>query len=158
MEAGGPENALSEVPAFWVTFINSAYDWQYRTVPQKKSCWGLIDQRARWPRGKIMGGSSSINAMLYVRGNRRDYDQWAREGAYGWDWAGVFPYFVKSENNLDRKMVRSGFHGVGGPLTVSTNPNPNVLSKASKICFLKIVLKFNEITIMYTIQKSNKYL
>lgn len=61
-----------------------------------------------WPRGKVLGGSSILNYMLYIRGNKRDYDKWAKNGAYGWSWNEVFPYFLKSEDNTDPEMSFNG--------------------------------------------------
>lgn len=61
-----------------------------------------------WPRGKVLGGSSILNYMLYIRGNKRDYDKWAKNGAYGWSWNEVFPYFLKSEDNTDPEMAFNG--------------------------------------------------
>lgn len=61
-----------------------------------------------WPRGKVLGGSSVLNYMLYIRGNKRDYDNWAKNGAYGWSWNEVFPYFLKSEDNTDPEMAFNG--------------------------------------------------
>lgn len=61
-----------------------------------------------WPRGKVLGGSSVLNYMLYIRGNRRDYDKWASSGAPGWGWREVFPYFLKSEDNRDPEVALNG--------------------------------------------------
>ncbi|WP_262313626.1 GMC family oxidoreductase N-terminal domain-containing protein, partial [Klebsiella pneumoniae] len=68
------------------------------------------------PRGKVLGGSSSINAMCYIRGVPRDYDAWAHAGARGWDWAGVLPYFIRAERN---QRGADALHGADGPLYVS---------------------------------------
>lgn len=87
-------------------------------------------QRSRWPRGRVLGGSSVLNYMLYVRGNKRDYDNWAANGAYGWSWEEVLPYFMKSEDNRDPSIVRNGYHGVGGLLTVSSPPDSTPVSIA----------------------------
>lgn len=65
-------------------------------------------QRSRWPRGRVLGGSSVLNYMLYVRGNKKDYDNWERMGAKGWSWKDVFPYFLKSEDNRDASLVDEG--------------------------------------------------
>lgn len=80
-----------------------------------------LSARCNWPRGKVLGGTSSINYMLYVRGNRRDYDNWAKLGNRGWSYDEVLPYFIKSEDNRDPVLGQSKYHGVGGPLTVQ-NP------------------------------------
>ena len=65
-------------------------------------------QRSRWPRGRVLGGTSVINANIYCRGNRLDYDLWAKNGAIGWSWREVFPYFLKSEDNRDPNMAYNG--------------------------------------------------
>lgn len=75
--------------------------------------------RCLWPQGKMLGGSSSLNYMLYVRGNRRDYDRWAELGNDGWSYEEVLPYFVKSEDNTDPVYAATRYHGTGGYLTVS---------------------------------------
>ncbi|GIY28222.1 glucose dehydrogenase [Caerostris extrusa] len=97
-------------------------DWRYLTVPQRYSCFGLVNRRMPWPRGKVLGGSSVLNYMLYIRGNRRDYDQWAKNGAHGWSWKEVYPYFLKSEDNQDPHTAFNGYHGTGGYLTINTPP------------------------------------
>ena len=98
-------------------------NWNYDTAPQPH-----LDGRALWwPRGKVLGGSSSINAMCYIRGVPADYDGWAAQGAAGWDWDTVLPYFIRSEGN-----TRGGdaLHGGDGPLTVSDLRYVNPLSYA----------------------------
>ncbi|GFW83967.1 glucose dehydrogenase [Trichonephila clavipes] len=85
--------------------------------------------RSRWPRGRVLGGSSVLNYMLYVRGNKKDYDNWERLGAKGWSWKNVLPYFLKSEDNRDPPLVESGYHATGGYLTVSTPPYATPLAK-----------------------------
>jgi len=77
-----------------------------------------------------MGGSSSINYMLYVRGNRRDYDQWAEMGNYGWSYDDVLPYFIKSEDNKNPKYAATKYHGIGGYLTVGEAPFRTPLAEA----------------------------
>ena len=72
-----------------------------------------------WPRGKVLGGSSILNYMFYMRGNSRDYDEWESLGLDGWGWRNVLPYFKKSENWLSQPEMVGEFHGVGGPLNVS---------------------------------------
>lgn len=88
------------------------------------------EQRSLWPRGKVLGGSSAINANLYVRGNKHDYDRWAREGgASGWSWEEVLPYFLKAEDQQNRLLLANGLHATGGPLTVA---HPSWLSPIGK--------------------------
>ena len=87
-------------------------NWNYQTAPQSQ-----LNQRSLyWPRGKTLGGSSSVNAMCYIRGDKQDYDDWAANGATGWDWASVLPYFKKSEAN---QWGADEFHGDSGPLSVT---------------------------------------
>ncbi|XP_046455625.1 glucose dehydrogenase [FAD, quinone]-like isoform X3 [Daphnia pulex] len=120
LEAGGDENLWGQVPAAAADIQLTERDWQYQTEEMRgQACLGLENQRCLWPRGKMMGGTSSINYMLYVRGNRRDYDQWAQLGNYGWSYDDVLPYFVKSEDNQNPYLAGTKYHGKGGYLTVS---------------------------------------
>lgn len=130
LEAGGTENLLSDIPLAAATIQQTPIDWAYQTEPQEVACLGIQGRRSRWPRGKVLGGSSVLNYMLYVRGNRRDYDRWAAEGATGWSWSDVFPYFLKSEDNQDRDRVATGYHSAGGFMTVSHPPDPTPVAKA----------------------------
>jgi choline dehydrogenase len=98
-------------------------NWDYDTAPEKH----LDNRTLWWPRGKVLGGSSSINAMCYVRGNPRDYDDWATLGAAGWDWDTVLPYFKRSEGN---RRGADALHGADGPLAVSDLRHVNPLSEA----------------------------
>lgn len=88
---------------------------------------GLYGRKVYCPRGKCLGGTSSINGMLYARGQAEDFDDWARQGATGWDWAGVLPYFRRMENHF---LGDSDLHGAGGPLHVSRIDSPHVLADA----------------------------
>lgn len=108
LEAGGSESLLSEIPLAAATLQMTPIDWAYQTEPQEASCFGLINRRSRWPRGRVLGGSSVLNYMLYIRGNARDYDKWESLGNFGWSWADVFPYFVKSEDNRDPSVAFNG--------------------------------------------------
>lgn len=130
MEAGGTENLLSDIPLAAGTLQMSPIDWSYQTEPQKHACFGLVNRRSRWPRGRVLGGCSVLNYMLYLRGNSRDYDQWEKEGAYGWSWRDVLPYFLKSEDNTDPRIQTNGYHARGGPLTVSSPPDPTEIGRA----------------------------
>lgn len=125
LEAGNEPNLISEAAAFPVHLQGTEHDWKFKTVPQKNSCWGLEDQRSKWPRGKVLGGSSIFNYMVYVRGNKNDFDQWAENGATGWNYDDVLPYFKKSEDNRIPEINKNGFHGIGGELTIEKLPeNP----------------------------------
>ncbi|MGB9377796.1 MAG: GMC family oxidoreductase N-terminal domain-containing protein, partial [Mycobacteriales bacterium] len=100
------------------------FDWAFTTVPQKHA----QGRSLYWPRGKVLGGSSSINAMIYIRGNRLDYDSWRDEyGCTGWGYADLLPYFLRSE---DQANGGSDYHGVGGPLRVEDSRHLHRLSKA----------------------------
>ena len=127
LEAGGPgesifirapSGALTIVPG-WIKRAN----WAYRTEPQPE----LNGRRGFQPRGKALGGSSAINAMLYVRGHPGDYDDWANLGCEGWDWASVLPYFKRAENN---ERGADALHGAEGPLMVSEQRAPRPLTRA----------------------------
>jgi choline dehydrogenase len=91
---------------------NPKTDWCYVTEKDP----GINNRQIQWPRGKVLGGSSSLNGLLYVRGQHEDYDDWAALGNSGWSYADVLPYFKKSEN---QERGENQYHGVGGPLEVS---------------------------------------
>jgi choline dehydrogenase len=102
---------------------NTRLNWGYNTAPEPQ-----LDNRVLWwPRGRVLGGSSSINAMCYVRGVPADYDDWAASGAPGWDWQSVLPYFRRAEGN---ERGGDALHGGDGPLSVSDLRYVNVLSRA----------------------------
>ena len=98
-------------------------NWNYDTAPEPH----LDNRTLWWPRGKVLGGSSSINAMCYIRGHARDYDDWAAQGATGWSWDAVLPYFKRSEGNT---RGADALHGGDGPLSVSDLRYVNPLSEA----------------------------
>lgn len=114
IEAGPPDkNFLIHMPAGDAALMKTGwFDWGYHTEPQP----GLNGRRLFWPRGKVLGGSSSVNAMVYMRGVPSDYDMWAQLGNRGWAWEDVLAYFKKAENYLPGG---DDYHGSGGPLKVS---------------------------------------
>ncbi len=113
LEAGAPDTAAElHVPAMFPLAFKSSLDWDLYGEPEP----GLGGRRLYFPRGRVIGGSSSINAMIYLRGNRADFDEWAALGCTGWSYDEVLPYFKRSEDN---ERGESEFHGVGGPLAVS---------------------------------------
>ena len=112
IEAGGDPVPTTEVPGLYTTLINSELDWKYRTVPDNNSCLGFKNQQCRWPRGKVLGGSTSINGILYIRGNKADYDSWQAMGNTGWCYDEVLPYFKKSEHNRNPKLLEENTNGV----------------------------------------------
>lgn len=120
LEAGGDPSVTSEIPAFVFSTIGSSSDWAYKAEREEGICQGMVNKQCYLPRGKVLGGSSTINAMLYVRGHRRDYDNWASSGNVGWSYEDVLPYFKKS---VDMQAVFKGkdvskLHSVGGLLTI----------------------------------------
>lgn len=122
IEAGGNEPTGTQVPSMFLNFLGSDIDWGYQTEPQDTACLNNDDRRCGWPRGKVLGGTSTINGMMYIRGSRRDYDNWKALGNPGWGYDDVLPYFLKSEDNQQVDEMDRGFHSVGGPLTVSRFP------------------------------------
>ncbi|OED37690.1 choline dehydrogenase [Chromatiales bacterium (ex Bugula neritina AB1)] len=114
LEAGNRDwNPWIHIPVgYFKTMHNPKLDWCYLTDPDP----GVAGRRLQWPRGKVLGGSSSINGLLYVRGQHEDYDRWAELGNRGWDYNSVLPYFKKSE---DQSRGQSKYHGSDGPLKVS---------------------------------------
>ncbi len=114
LEAGGSDlNLWIQMPiGYGKAFYNKRINWMYLSEPEA----GLNGQRSYWPRGKVMGGSSSINAMVYIRGQQEDFDEWEAQGNTGWGWKDVLPYFKKSEQN---SVGGNEFRGDKGPLYVS---------------------------------------
>ncbi|XP_031629976.1 glucose dehydrogenase [FAD, quinone]-like [Contarinia nasturtii] len=132
IEAGGDETEISDVPALAGYLQLSEMDWKYQTSPppDRAYCQAMIGDRCNWPRGKVMGGSSVLNAMVYVRGNKRDYDSWAQQGNPGWDYENILYYFKKSEDNRNPFLGKNPYHGTGGYLTVQEAPWRTPLSLA----------------------------
>ncbi|XP_004933524.1 glucose dehydrogenase [FAD, quinone] [Bombyx mori] len=122
LEAGDEQPLVTTVPSLAISLLQSSVDWAYQTEPNGKSCLARPGQRCSWPRGKTMGGSSSINSLAYVRGNELDYDTWAANGNTGWSYKEVLPYFIKSEKNLNIAGLNREYHGVGGEQYVSRYP------------------------------------
>lgn len=122
LEAGGDETEISDVPLFAGYLQLSQLDWQYKTESQGDACLAMENGRCNWPRGKVLGGSSVLNYMLYLRGNKRDYDIWEQQGNPGWSSRDVLNYFKKSEDNKNFYLVRTPYHASGGPLTVQEAP------------------------------------
>ena len=117
----GPVDSNPDIhsPQGWPSLFGGAQDWSVTTTPQ----WHANDRPLWWPRGKVLGGSSSLNAMIYVRGHHSDYDGWAAQGCTGWDFESVLPLFLRSEDHVDGA---GPWHGADGPLRVEriTRPNP----------------------------------
>lgn len=119
VEAGGKDdNWLLPIPGAYPKHFRKKIDWGYWTEPQTN----INNRKLYLPRGKVLGGCSSINAMAYVRGNRYDYDTWSKLGNNGWSYEDVLPYFIRSEHHDDYYLVDRGYHGKHGLLNV-TFPN-----------------------------------
>ena len=125
LEAGPPDNYLwIHIPiGYGKTMFHEAYNWGFHTDPEAN----MNGRRIYWPRGRGLGGSSSINGLIFVRGQRDDYDHWAQLGNAGWDWNSVLPYFIKSEHN---SRGASDTHGGDGPLWSSDIQDKNELIEA----------------------------
>ena len=142
LEAGGDPSFTSDVPGLLFSTHGTEIDWKFLSEKHEGSCLGMIDEKCAYPRGRVLGGSSSINAMLYVRGNPQDYNDWRDEvGNDDWDYENVLKYFKKSENangyylkdeedvaeggeagrreDLKGKIMSTKYHSSGGPLSVS---------------------------------------
>jgi choline dehydrogenase len=132
LEAGGADRSPNiKIPAAFAEQFHTKLDWDYWTEPEPH----VDDRRLYLPRGKSLGGSSSMNAMLYVRGRPLDYDLWEEQGAEGWGWAGIRPYFLKAEND---ERGASEHHGVGGPVNIQNQRSPRRVNadfiKAAEAC------------------------
>ncbi len=125
LEAGPKDNYLwIHIPiGYGKTMFHKDYNWGFYTDPEPN----MKDRRIYWPRGRGLGGSSSINGLIFIRGQREDYDRWAQLGNAGWDWNSVLPYFIKSEHN---SRGASSTHGDDGPLWSSDIVEKNELMEA----------------------------
>uniref|UniRef100_A0A224YNF9 Glucose dehydrogenase n=1 Tax=Rhipicephalus zambeziensis TaxID=60191 RepID=A0A224YNF9_9ACAR len=118
LESGGLEDAAAQVPFFSAVLQRTKLDWDYTTEPQHKASLSVDDQINRIPRGKVLGGSSSINHVIYARGNRKDYDNWVSVyGAEGWSYEDVLPDFISIETSY--LGIHNGYHGYSGEVPVS---------------------------------------
>ncbi|MCO5132297.1 MAG: choline dehydrogenase [Xanthobacteraceae bacterium] len=142
LEAGGKgDNWVVTTPGALVLMVaGKVNNWAFDTVPQA----GLNNRIGYQPRGKALGGSSAINAMVYIRGHRADYDQWAALGNTGWSYADVLPYFKRSEDNA---AFEDDYHGKGGPLSVGNlqtdNPVHDIFLQAAREAQFRISEDFN---------------
>lgn len=125
LEAGGRDrNPWIHIPVgYYRTIFNRRLNWGYQTEPEP----ALEDRRIAWPRGRVLGGSSAINGLVYIRGQPQDFDLWRQQGNRGWGWADVLPYFRRAE---DQARGADPAHGVGGPLAVSDTGAPHPLCEA----------------------------
>ena len=137
LEAGGEDDSpWIRTPAFYGLLQDSPYDWADRTIPQAH----LKGRRIFVPQGRVLGGSSAINYMIYIRGNRGDYDQWCHGGNEGWAYEDVLPYFVKAEGN---QTIANRYHGTTGPLAVASHPPSNALVARYLAAAQEVGIPFN---------------
>ncbi|HEX5464884.1 MAG TPA: GMC family oxidoreductase N-terminal domain-containing protein, partial [Burkholderiales bacterium] len=125
LEAGPRDNYLwIHIPiGYGKTMFHPVYNWGFYTEPDP----GMHGRKIYWPRGRGLGGSSSINGLIYIRGQPDDYDHWAALGNAGWSWHDVLPYFIESEAN---QRGADAYHGANGPLAVSDIGKPHELMEA----------------------------
>ena len=137
LEAGGRDrNPLIHIPVGFTKLTSPNVNWGFSTAPQAQ-----MNGREMWyPQGRTLGGSTSINAMIYIRGHRSDYDEWERLGNAGWGYEGVLPYFRRSEDN---SRLNNEFHGVGGDMSVTQQIQHNPLTKAFVRAGQELGLDFN---------------
>nr|XP_013189588.1 unnamed protein product [Amyelois transitella]XP_013189589.1 unnamed protein product [Amyelois transitella]XP_013189590.1 unnamed protein product [Amyelois transitella] len=130
VEAGVNENFVMDIPivANYLQFTSA--NWKYKTKPSNKYCAGFENQQCNWPRGKVVGGSSVLNYMIYTRGTKPDYDAWEAMGNEGWGWDDVLPYFKKIENFNIPKFENPQYHGHDGYLNIEHAPFRSSKSKA----------------------------
>ncbi|MCY4159609.1 MAG: choline dehydrogenase [Bacteroidetes bacterium] len=137
LEAGPPDKSpLIHMPAGFAKLTGKNVNWCFKTVPQKH----LNGREMHYPQGRTLGGSTSINAMIYIRGHRLDYEEWLALGCHGWGYEDVLPYFKKSENN---ERFVDEYHGQGGPLNVADQIQSNPLTRAFVRSAQEIGIRYN---------------
>ncbi|CAG2104764.1 unnamed protein product, partial [Medioppia subpectinata] len=142
IEAGGSETVVSNTPALSDSLLNTVMDWKFMSTPQNQSCLSMNGQMCVLSSGRVIGGTSAINRMTYLRGNPLDFDNWEKLGVKGWSWRDVFPFFIRAENQSDAQLSKSGYYGVNGPLVINNNHEYNQLLQSwifsSHLCGHKI--------------------
>ncbi|KAI5631119.1 GMC oxidoreductase domain-containing protein [Phthorimaea operculella] len=131
IEAGGNPTLGTEIPQIFFSNFNSEVDWAYKPEPQAHACKSYVNGRCAFPRGKVLGGSSSTNGLYYVRGNKLDYDEWAAAGNPGWSYEDVLPYFKKSESYSGDQLSGDlkNYHSTEGYLSVDCPSAANEFEK-----------------------------
>uniref|UniRef100_A0A2A4JID4 Glucose-methanol-choline oxidoreductase N-terminal domain-containing protein n=2 Tax=Heliothis virescens TaxID=7102 RepID=A0A2A4JID4_HELVI len=122
IETGANENYVMDIPILAAYLQFTSANWGYKTKPSNKYCAGFENQQCNWPRGKVVGGSSVLNYMIYTRGAKPDYDNWQAMGNDGWGWDDVLPFFKKVENYNIPAFNDSNYHGHGGHVNIEHAP------------------------------------
>uniref|UniRef100_A0A2H8TE31 Glucose dehydrogenase acceptor n=1 Tax=Melanaphis sacchari TaxID=742174 RepID=A0A2H8TE31_9HEMI len=130
IEAGEEEHFVMDIPLLANMLQFTEANWKYKTMPSDNYCKGHINRQCNFPRGKVMGGSSVLNYMIYTRGHKKDYDGWANAGNVGWNADAVQKYFLKSEDANNITFRDYNFHKEGGFLSVSESPYKSTLAKS----------------------------
>ncbi|PZC86971.1 hypothetical protein B5X24_HaOG201207 [Helicoverpa armigera] len=129
IESGGNENFFSDIPIFASFLSLTPMNWGYISMPEPRACRDLRGKVCFLPRGRVLGGSSVLNFLIYQRGHPEDYNDWARMGNEGWSYDQILPYFKKSENIGIKELQNSSYHGVGGYLDIQYSPYHSPLEK-----------------------------
>lgn len=128
IEAGGPASVITDMLAeSWNGMIGD-HDWGYTTTPQRHAGFAFRNREIIYPRGRVLGGSSTTNFAIYNRGNRHDYDNWANYYGLGdWSYEAVLPYFLRTENNTNMGYVQDNrrYHSTSGPMPITSPPKPD---------------------------------
>ncbi|XKL64456.1 hypothetical protein PGB90_004542 [Kerria lacca] len=127
IEAGPDPPVESNIPAFWPMMFSTKYDWRFKTEKSENACRGMVNEQCLWNKGKMLGGSSSMNVMHYVRGNPKDYDNWEKLGNEGWSYEKVLKYFKKLEK-VETEYSDVNAHGYDGYITVQNSPKAPLLN------------------------------
>lgn len=130
LEAGLPDGFVTDIPSLNPYLVLTDYNWAFTAEPNPNACWGMVDGVCPWPSGRGTGGGTIVNAMIYTRGNYRDFDSWAAEGNPGWSYKDLLPLFRRSEKVLIKDLRSSPYHGKRGNLTIDYPPFNTPLLKA----------------------------
>ncbi|XP_014203780.1 glucose dehydrogenase [FAD, quinone]-like [Copidosoma floridanum] len=150
VERGDDPSITSDIPGLLLTLQHTPEDYDYKVETNKYSCLGMRNKSCAWPTGKALGGSSVINAMIYIRGNKQDFDVWKDQGNDGWGYEDVLPYFLKIENFHPEVVAKyGGTFGTGGPLTLrpynySVSGAQDLLLEAAKELGIPVLDMFNK--------------
>lgn len=121
LEAGGEESMISDIPIAATYIQQTNLNWGYKADPSQTYCTALEDGVCNWPKGRALGGTSVLNFLIYTRGHRRDYDEWAELGNYGWSYDEILKYFIKSENVKIPELMNSRYRGYNGFLDIESS-------------------------------------